>query len=69
MRESCMYGSERGARGNSRPYRTRREMRPACKLILNREPVEAITRQLSLALFMDAKLDLGRKRARAKAPA
>jgi hypothetical protein len=23
MRESCMYGSERGARGNSRPYRTR----------------------------------------------
>jgi hypothetical protein len=36
--------------------------------ILNREPVEAITRQLSLALFMDAKLDLGRaKRARAKA--
>ena len=30
----------------------------ACKLILNREPVEAITRQLSLALFMDAALDL-----------
>src|SRR6516165_4803760 len=25
MRESCMYGSERGARGNSRPYRTRRQ--------------------------------------------
>src|SRR6266571_5788221 len=25
MRESCMYGSERGARGNSRPYRDRRE--------------------------------------------
>jgi hypothetical protein len=24
MRESCMYGSERGARGNSCPYRTRR---------------------------------------------
>jgi len=24
MRESCMYGSERGARGNSRPYRDRR---------------------------------------------
>src|SRR5262245_58574938 len=23
MRESCMYGTERGARGNSRPYRTR----------------------------------------------
>ncbi len=21
MRESCMYGSERGARGDSRPYR------------------------------------------------
>ena len=33
-------------------------MRPACKLILNRAPVEAITRQLSLALFMDAALDL-----------
>jgi hypothetical protein len=32
------------------------------RLILNREPVEAITRQLSLALFMDAKLDLGHKR-------
>jgi hypothetical protein len=30
----------------------------ACKLILNRASVEAITRQLSLALFMDAKLDL-----------
>src|SRR6266516_5688717 len=26
MRESCMYGSERGARGNSRPYRDRREV-------------------------------------------
>jgi hypothetical protein len=38
----------------------------ACKLILNRAPVEAITRQLSLALFMDAKLDLGAKRVRAK---
>src|SRR6476646_9397075 len=25
MRESCTYGSERGARGNSRPYRDRRE--------------------------------------------
>src|SRR6266566_5237192 len=25
MRESCMYGSERGARGNSRPCRDRRE--------------------------------------------
>jgi hypothetical protein len=24
--ESCMYGSERGARGNSRPYRTRRDL-------------------------------------------
>src|SRR6266702_5688057 len=26
MRESCMYGSERGARGNSRPYRDWREV-------------------------------------------
>src|SRR5437899_603439 len=25
MRESCMYGSVRGARGNSRPYRDRRD--------------------------------------------
>src|SRR5262249_38388743 len=25
MRESCMYGSGRGARGNSRPYRDRRD--------------------------------------------
>src|SRR6202040_1707399 len=25
MRESCTYGSVRGARGNSRPYRDRRE--------------------------------------------
>ena len=25
MRESCTYGSERGARGNSRPYRNRRD--------------------------------------------
>jgi hypothetical protein len=30
----------------------------AAKLILNRAPVDAVTRQLSLALFMDAKLDL-----------
>ena len=44
----------------------RREMRPACKLILNRAPVEAVTRALSLALFTDAKLDLGHKRARTK---
>jgi hypothetical protein len=35
----------------------------ACKLILNRAPAEATARQLSLALFMDAKLDLGHKRA------
>jgi hypothetical protein len=27
MRESCKYGSVRGARGNSRPYRDRRESR------------------------------------------
>jgi hypothetical protein len=47
-----------------------REMRQAwqqvAKLILNRAPVETVTRALSLALFTDAKLDLGRKRARAK---
>jgi hypothetical protein len=41
----------------------------ACRLILNRAPVEAITRQLSLALFMDTKLDLSTKRPRAKTPA
>jgi hypothetical protein len=43
-------------------------MRPACKLILAHAPVEAITRQLSVALFMVAALDLRcTKRARAKA--
>jgi hypothetical protein len=26
MRESLMYGSVRGARGNSRPYRNRRDL-------------------------------------------
>src|SRR6476619_1172633 len=39
MRESCTYGSERGARGNSRPYRD-----PApgkCVLSLRRPPVRA----------------------------
>src|SRR5262249_18995885 len=41
----------------------------AAKLIIAREPVEVVTRQLSLALFTDAKLDLGHKRARAKTPA
>jgi hypothetical protein len=41
----------------------------ACKLILGRAPGVAITRQLSLALFMDAKLDIGQKHIRAKAPA
>jgi hypothetical protein len=41
----------------------RREGR-ASKLILQREPVAAITRQLSLALFTDAKLDLGHQRMR-----
>jgi hypothetical protein len=39
----------------------------AAKLIIAREPVEAVTRALSLALFTDAKLDLGHKRARARA--
>jgi hypothetical protein len=42
----------------------------ACKLILNRAPVDQVMRQLSLALFMDAKLDLGHtKRARTKTTA
>jgi hypothetical protein len=41
----------------------------AAKLIIAREPVEAVSRQLSLALFMDAKLDLSTKRPRAKTPA
>jgi hypothetical protein len=43
---------------------TKQAWQHACKLILGRAPVENITRQLSLALFMDAKLDL--KRAGAK---
>jgi hypothetical protein len=46
---------------------TKNAWQHAAKLILAREPVAAITRQLSLALFMDAKLDL--KRARAKTTA
>jgi hypothetical protein len=49
--------------------RVNRRVGRACKLIFNREPVEALTRHLSFALFMDAKLDLGHKRVRAKAPA
>jgi hypothetical protein len=40
----------------------RREMRQtwqhAAKPILNRMPVESVTRQLSLALFTDAKFDV-----------
>jgi hypothetical protein len=32
----------------------------SAKLIIAREPVEAVSRQLSLALFTDAKLDLKR---------
>jgi hypothetical protein len=35
----------------------------ACKLILTARRRRQITRQLSLALFVDAKLDLGHKRA------
>ena len=31
MRESCMYGSVRGARGNSRPYRDRRDFSLAAR--------------------------------------
>jgi hypothetical protein len=34
----------------------------ACRLILGRASVDPITRQLSLAMFMDAALDLGHKR-------
>jgi hypothetical protein len=43
---------------------TKNAWQHAAKLILNRAPAEAITRQLSLALFMDAKLDLKRTRAK-----
>ena len=39
----------------------------AARLIIQRAPVEAVARALSLALFTDAKLDLGHKRARARA--
>ena len=48
---------------------TKNAWQHAAKLILNRTDVEAMTHQLSLALFMDAKLDLGHKRARTKTPA
>jgi hypothetical protein len=44
---------------------TRQTWQQVAKLILNRAPVDAVTRQLSLALFTDAKLDLGHKRVRA----
>ena len=39
---------------------TRQAWQQVAKLILNRAPVDAVTRQLSLALFTDAKLDLRR---------
>jgi len=39
---------------------TRQAWQQVAKLILNRAPVEQVTRQLSLALFTDAKLDLRR---------
>jgi hypothetical protein len=39
----------------------RKAWQHAAKLIIAREPVEAVSRQLSMALFMDAKLDLGHK--------
>jgi hypothetical protein len=32
----------------------------ACRLVLARADAKAVTEQLSLALFMDAKLDVGR---------
>jgi hypothetical protein len=41
-------------------------LRQAWQHACSRAPVEAITRQLSLALFMDAALDLGHKRTRSK---
>jgi hypothetical protein len=44
----------------------RKAWQQACKLILSRAAVEAVTRQLSLARFMDRALDLGRKPPRAK---
>jgi len=49
----------RRARDLTRRFQRHREMRAAAgRLILNRAPVEAITRQLALALFTDAPLDL-----------
>jgi len=52
-----------------KPREEKNAWQHAAKLILNRAPVDAVTRQLSLALFTDTKLDLGHKRARAKTPA
>jgi putative tryptophan/tyrosine transport system substrate-binding protein len=47
MRESCMYGSVRGARGNSRPYRDRREFITLSSAAFGR-PLAARAQQPSL---------------------
>jgi hypothetical protein len=44
-----------------KPRELRQTWQHACRLILNRAPIEAITRQLSLALFMDGALDLSQR--------
>jgi hypothetical protein len=41
-----------------KPRKMKQAWQHACRLILERAPVEAVTRQLSLALFTDAALDL-----------
>jgi len=53
--------------GMSKHREVKQAWQHACRLILSRADAEAITHQLSLTPFMDSKLDLGQKRARAKA--
>jgi hypothetical protein len=66
---SLSESSSTRARRSDKQREMQRTCQQACRPILSRAPVDAITRQLSLALFMDAKLDIGQKRAGAKAPA
>src|SRR6266536_6128935 len=47
MRESCMYGSERGARGNSRPYRDRREFIATFGAAVLGSPIASLAQRLS----------------------